>query len=258
MAGPSSIEWTERTWNPVTGCDRVSPGCDRCYAATLARRLRAMGNVRYQVDGDTRTSGPGFGLALHQDLVDTPRHWHRPAVVFVNSMSDLFHDRVPVSFIERVFTTMQETPQHTYQVLTKRSARLVRLAPRLPWPSNVWMGVTVERQDYAIRAERLARVPAAVRFLSVEPMLSAIDLTPRVLAPQRPLLDWVIAGGESGAGARPCAIDWLRGLRDQCQAAGVPFFLKQLGGWPDKRGHDRALLDGRLWHDMPAGGGRNR
>jgi protein gp37 len=161
-------------------------------------------------------------------------------------MSDLFHDRVPTEFIEDVFRTMAETPRHTYQVLTKRSARLVRLADRLPWPPNVWMGVSVESQENVIRAPRLARIPAAVRFLSVEPMLGPIDLTPVL-----PELDWVIAGGESGPGCRPCNPAWLRSLRDQCWVAGVPFFLKQLGGHPDKRGHDRAVLDSFAWRSMP-------
>jgi protein gp37 len=248
MAGLSTIEWTERTWNPLTGCDRVSPGCDRCYALSLARRLKAMGNPRYQRDGDPRTSGPGFGLTLHRDLVDLPRQWRRPSVVFVNSMSDLFHDRVPVEFIAAVFRTMAETPQHTYQVLTKRSGRLARLADELPWPDNVWMGVSVESQREVLRAWRLRRIPAHVRFLSVEPTLGPIDL-----AGVLPKLDWVIAGGESGPGCRPCDLDWLRSLRDQCTEAGVPFFLKQLGGWPDKRGHERALLDGRMWRELPGG-----
>jgi protein gp37 len=212
----------------------------------MARRLKAMGNPRYQADGDPRTSGPGFGLTLHHDLVNLPKRWREPSVVFVNSMSDLFHDKVPADFIYSVYRTMAETPRHTYQVLTKRSARLLRLADWLPWTDNIWMGVSVEDQAQTIRARRLARVPAAVRFLSVEPMLGPVDLTDVL-----PELDWVIAGGESGPACRPCDLDWLRDLRDQCQAAEVPFFLKQLGGWPDKRGHDRALLDGRPWREMP-------
>jgi protein gp37 len=257
VSGPSTIEWTERTWNPVTGCDRVSPGCDHCYALTLAKRLKAMGQARYQNDGDPRTSGPGFALTLHRDLVDEPRHWRRPSVVFLNSMSDLFHDRVPVEFIEAVFRTMAETPRHTYQVLTKRSARLVRLAPRLPWPPNVWMGVTVESQDYVIRARRLLRVPAAVRFLSCEPLIGPVDLCPLFQLEER-TVDWVIAGGESGPGARPCEQEWLRALRDECHAHGVAYFLKQLGtvaaGGRGKGGHEQALLDGRLWREMPGRG----
>ena len=251
MNSRTAIEWTETTWNPVTGCDRVSPGCDHCYALTLARRLKAMGNPRYQNDGDPRMSGPGFGLTLHPDLIDLPRRWRKPRLVFVNSMSDLFHDRVPIEFIEAVYRTMAETP-HTYQVLTKRSARLRRLAARLPWPPNVWMGVSVENQDQVIRARRLLDVGAAVRFLSVEPLLGPVDLRNVLFAePGGRHIEWVIAGGESGPGARPCELDWLRDLRDQCQAAGVAYFLKQLSGFPDRRGDERALLDGRLWREMP-------
>jgi protein gp37 len=270
MSAQTSIEWTERTWNPVTGCDRVSAGCDHCYAATMARRLQAMGNPRYRLDGDPRKSGPGFGLTLHWDLIDLPRTWVRPRSVFVNSMSDLFHDRVPFEFIAAVFATMAATPQHTYQVLTKRSARLLRLAPRLPWPANVWMGVSVENQANLIRAARLIKVPAAVRFISVEPMLGQVDLRPVLTrfvdsgieyghgltltrgGHDEREIDWVIAGGESGPGARPCDLAWLRDLRDQCwEWRRVAFFLKQLGGYPDKRGGELAVLDGRMWHEMP-------
>src|SRR5262245_55196214 len=236
MAGPTTIEWADRTWNPLTGCDRVSAGCDHCYALAMAARLKAMGRRRYQVDGSAVTSGPGFGLSLHWDLLDQPRRWRQPSLVFVNSMSDLFHDRVPVLFIQAVFKTMAETPRHTYQVLTKRSARLLRLAPQLLWPPNVWMGVSVESQAQVIRAQRLPQVPARVRFLSVEPMLGPVDLSDGVLpfGPSSedrtpPGIEWVIAGGESGPGARPCELAWLRDLRDQCRRAGVPFFLKQLG-----------------------------
>lgn len=257
MPGPSRIEWTEKTWNPVTGCDQVSAGCDHCYALTLAARLKAMGSRRYQNDGHPLTSGPGFGVTLHHDLVETPLHWRKPAIVFVNSMSDLFHDRVPLDFIRRVFRTMELTPRHTYQILTKRATRLTQLAPRLWWPPNVWMGVSVENQvQVERRARRLLEVPAAVRFLSVEPMIGPVHLAPLLDVPEvydRPrTIDWIIAGGESGPGARRCELDWLRSLRDQCQRAGVAFFLKQLGGHPDKRGHDAALLDGRRHLEMPA------
>jgi protein gp37 len=263
VSGPTRIEWTERTWNPVTGCDRVSPGCDHCYALTLAARLKAMGSRRYQLDGHPVTSGPGFGLQLHHDLVDAPRHWRKPAVVFVNSMSDLFHERIPFEFLRAVFATMEATPQHTYQVLTKRATHLTRVADRLPWPPNVWMGVTVENQAAVERrARRLLRVHPAVRFLSVEPMIGPVDLEPLLwdlgradldgVCQRRGLLHWVIAGGESGPHARACEMRWLRDLRDQCAAAGIPFFLKQLGGHPDKRGHEKAVLDGRRWLEMPA------
>ena len=167
----SAIEWTEVTWNPSTGCDRTSPGCDHCYALTLAKRLRAMGQAKYQNDGDPRTSGPGFKLTLHPDVVDAPRTWSGSRTVFVNSMSDLFHDDVPLGFIRDVFDVMVDTPQHQYQVLTKRSKRLRQIADDLPWPANVWMGVSVETQRYAFRVDHLRDVPAATRFVSAEPLL---------------------------------------------------------------------------------------
>lgn len=239
----SAIEWTEATWNPTTGCDRTSPGCDRCYALTLAKRLKAMGQAKYQTDGDPRTSGPGFGLALHRDALNVPRSWRKPRKVFVNSMSDLFHPDVPTSFIDDVFAVMADTPQHEYQVLTKRSRRLAQLADRLQWPPNVWMGVSVETQSYAFRAEHLQQVPAAVRFVSAEPLLGPVRL---------PLdgIDWVIAGGESGAGSRPMDPSWVRAIRDDCQRAGVAFFFKQWGGHhPKAGGRD---LDGRLWSEYPS------
>ena len=170
----SAIEWTDVTWNPITGCDRTSPGCDNCYALTLAKRLKAMGQPKYQNDGDARTSGPGFGVTLHEDLVEAPRRWLGHRTVFVNSMSDLFHDAVPEDFIRRVFGVMADTPRHTFQVLTKRSKRLARLAQRLPWPPNVWMGVSVEDQAAARRLRHLRRTPARVKFLSVEPLLERL------------------------------------------------------------------------------------
>ena len=235
MAGASSIEWTEATWNPVTGCNKISPGCKRCYAERMAKRLKAMGNPRY---------GRGFALTLHTDLVDLPLRWRRPRRVFVNSMSDLFHPDAPADFIRSVFETMRAAHWHTFQVLTKRADRLAELAPSLPWPDNVWMGVSVENQSYAWRIDHLREVPARVRFLSCEPLLGPLTLD----------LDgvhWVIAGGESGPGARAMKMDWARSIRDQCDASGVPYFLKQLGGPIDKRGKDRALLDGQLWRAMP-------
>ena len=198
MGDKSAIEWTEATWNPTTGCDRTSPGCDHCYALALAKRLKAMGVHKYQHDGDPRTSGPGFGVTLHPEALALPYRWARPRVVFVNSMSDLFHDTVPLDFIRQVFAVMAETPQHTYQVLTKRARRLARVAEDLPWPANVWMGVSVESDRYSFRANHLRAVPAAVRFVSVEPMLGPV--------PKLDLADihWVIAGGESGPGAVRC------------------------------------------------------
>jgi protein gp37 len=243
VSGRSRIEWTETTWNPTTGCDRISAGCDNCYALTLAKRLKAMGSTKYQADGDPRTSGPGFGVTVHADTLAAPLRWREPRLVFVNSMSDLFHARVPVEFIQRVFAVMAATPRHTYQVLTKRSTRLRRLAGQLDWPPNVWMGVSVENLDVAHRVDDLRQVPAAVRFLSCEPLLEALhglDLDG---------IGWVIAGGESGPNARPMHPAWVEQLRDACLAAGVPFFFKQWGGrTPKARGR---VLDGRTWDDMP-------
>ncbi|MCP2275210.1 DUF5131 family protein [Nocardia amikacinitolerans] len=244
MADKSRIEWTEATWNPVTGCDRVSLGCDHCYAMTLAKRLKSMGAEKYQNDGDPRTSGPGFGVTIHPSALDIPSRWRQPRVVFVNSMSDLFHAKVPVSFIKDVFDVMKETPQHTYQVLTKRSLRLKRLAGQLEWPTNVWMGVSVETADYLDRVDHLREVPAAVRFLSCEPLLGPLGS----LTLDR--IDWVIAGGESGAGHRPMAPEWVREIRDACDNASVPFFFKQWGGrTPKAQGRE---LDGQVWNEMPA------
>lgn len=238
----SAIEWTEVTWNPSTGCDRTSPGCDICYAMTLAKRLKAMGQAKYQNDGDPRTSGPGFGLTLHPEVVDAPRHWPGSRTVFVNSMSDLFHDDVPLDFIRDVFDVMVETPQHQYQILTKRSKRLARLAAALPWPANVWMGVSVETQRYAFRLDHLREVPAAIRFVSAEPLLESVAL-------DLGGIDWLIVGGESGAGARPIDADWVRSLRDAAASDGVRFFFKQWGGRTAKAGGRE--LDGRTWDEMP-------
>ncbi|MER6825455.1 phage Gp37/Gp68 family protein [Streptosporangium sp. NPDC000563] len=243
MADRSRIEWTEVTWNPTTGCDRVSAGCDNCYALTLAKRLKAMGAAKYQRDGDPRTSGPGFGVTLHEDTLAAPLRWREPRIVFVNSMSDLFHARVPVGFVRQVFDVMAATPQHTYQVLTKRATRLARIADQLPWPDNVWMGVSVENREVAARVDALRQVPAAVRFISAEPLLgslSGIDLAG---------IHWLIAGGESGAGARPIDPRWVRELRDQCLRDGVDFFFKQWGGRTPKAGG--RLLDERTWDEMP-------
>lgn len=246
MSDKSAIEWTNRTWNCVTGCDSVSPGCDHCYARTMSKRLKAMGNPRYQNDGNSITSGPGFGLTLHWDLIGEPFKWKKPQMVFVNSMSDLFHDKVPFGFLHEVFSTMAATPRHTYQVLTKRGMRLARVADRLPWTPNIWMGVSVENEDVTHRIDRLISTDAQVKFLSCEPLLGRLDLDPYLRH-----LDWVIAGGESGPGARPCDPGWLTLIRDQCIRYRVPFFLKQLGGFPNKRGHEEALLDGRLWREFP-------
>ena len=236
MADHSAIEWTEATWNPTTGCTKVSPGCDRCYAERIALRF-------------PKTFPNGFALTLRHDALDLPMHWRRPRMIFVNSMSDLFHVDVPDSYIAEVFDVMVGTPQHTYQVLTKRAQRLARLAKRLPWPANVWMGVSVETPKFRWRIDYLRQAPATVRFISAEPLLAAL--------PKLNLegIQWLIAGGESQPGARPAQIEWFEDLRDQCNRAGVAFFLKQLGGHPSKRGAERALLDGRRWIELPLSGG---
>lgn len=242
MADKSSIEWTEATWNPTTGCDRISAGCDNCYALTLAKRLKAMGNAKYQVDGDPRTSGLGFGVSIHPSALNLPLTWRQPRTIFVNSMSDLFHARVPDSYIAEVFDVMASTPRHTYQVLTKRPKRVVNLANQLQWPSNLWMGVSIEDRLTEWRADALQLVPASVRFISAEPLLEAIkpDLTG---------IDWVIAGGESGRNFRPVESEWLRLLRDDCLEAGVAYFFKQWGGARPKS--NGRLLDGTTWDQMP-------
>ena len=243
MADRSGIEWTETTWNPTTGCDRMSPGCDNCYALTLAKRLKAMGLAKYQSDGDPRTSGPGFGLTLHPDTLAAPVAWRAPRLIFVNSMSDLFHPEVPLGFIQDVFEVMADTPQHTYQILTKRSKRLAAVAPDLRWPPNVWMGVSVETERYAFRIDHLRSVGAAIRFVSAEPLLGPL---PRLNLEG---IHWLIVGGESGPGARPMAKTWARNLRDQCHTAGVAFFFKQWGGrTPKSNGRE---LDGISHDEIP-------
>ncbi|MEV0582067.1 phage Gp37/Gp68 family protein [Nonomuraea sp. NPDC050310] len=244
MAQTTSIEWTELTWNPTTGCDRISAGCDNCYALTLAARLKAMGAAKYQADGDPRTSGPGFALTTHPDTLLQPLRWRSPRMVFVNSMSDLFHARVPLGYLRQVFDVMAATPQHTYQILTKRSRRLRHLAPLLDWPPNVWMGVSVEDHAQTHRIDDLRTVPSALRFLSLEPLLGPL-----------PTLDlagvgWVIVGGESGPGRRPIHPAWVTDLRDRCLDAGVPFFFKQWGGHTPKAGGRQ--LEGVVWDQMPA------
>lgn len=236
MGDNSAIEWTDATWNPVTGCTKVSPGCKNCYAERLALRLQAMGNPRYRA---------GFDVTLHRDQLDLPLRWRHPRRVFVNSMSDLFHEAVPDSFVHEVFRIMAEAGWHTFQVLTKRAERLWQLAPRLGWAPNIWQGVSVESGRYMSRIYTLLEVPAAVRFLSLEPLLGPL--------PDLPLggIDWVIVGGESGPNYRPFNIQWVRDIRDQCRAAGIPFFFKQWGGRTPKAGG--RTLDGREWDEMPAG-----
>lgn len=243
MSDRSSIEWTEATWNPTTGCDRVSAGCDNCYALALAKRLKAMGAAKYQRDGDPRTSGPGFDLTLHQDTLAVPYAWKAPRTVFVNSMSDLFHARVPLDFVSRVFAVMADTPQHTYQVLTKRARRLRRVADQLDWPANVWMGVSVESAEELGRVDDLRAVPAAVRFLSCEPLLGPL---PGLCLES---IDWVIVGGESGPKFRPMEESWATDVRDACLREEVAFFFKQWGGRTPKAGG--RFLGDRTWDQMP-------
>lgn len=246
MSARTAIEWTEVTWNPTTGCRKVSPGCNHCYAATLAKRLKAMGNPRYQNDGP---DGPGFGLTLHHDKLHEPLLWRKPRLVFVNSMSDLFHADVPEAFIAQVFDTMAKARQHTFQILTKRPRRMATAVKRISEMHgvlpNVWLGTSIELDDYAWRADWLRKTSAAVRFLSLEPLLGplpSLELTN---------IDWVIAGGESGHRARPMTLDWVRDLRDRCRNESVPFFLKQLGGARNKRGGDSAILDGSKLRQFP-------
>ncbi len=234
MRGKSHIEWTESTWNPVTGCSKVSAGCKHCYAERMALRLQAMGNERY---------ANGFGLTLHEDLVDAPKYWKTPRVIFVNSMSDLFHEKVPLGFIKKVFATMRACPQHTFQILTKRSSRLAEIATQLDWAPNVWMGVSVEDSRVVHRVNDLQCVPAAVRFLSLEPLIGAIDSLPLEG------IDWAIVGGESGPGAREMKIEWVRSIFRQCRKSGTAFFFKQWGGVrKDLTGRE---LRGRTYDEMP-------
>ena len=234
MAGQSKIEWTEATWNPVTGCTKISPGCRFCYAERMAKRLQAMGNANYV---------NGFDVTLHPRMLDVPLTWKKPSMIFVNSMSDLFHENVPDEFIRAVFLVMTTARRHVFQVLTKRADRLLALSEKLPWPANVWAGVTVENADYVDRVHCLSHVPAAVRFLSLEPLLSSI--------PRLPLdgIGWVIVGGESGPGARPMDKKWVVEIKQQCEASDTPFFFKQWGGWNKKK--TGRLLDGHTYDAMP-------
>lgn len=272
----SAIEWTDAVWNPVTGCDRVSPGCAHCYALELAPRLRAMHQARGggkwadAPDGERASSGPAFGVRLHEDVLDQPFRWRKPRRVFVNSMSDLFHEDVPDEFIGRVWATMAAASQHTFQILTKRPERMrALLSDRARWAlpdrplPNVWLGVSIENRRYVHRADVLCEVPAAVRFISAEPLLGPL-VQPRPLPTGsryvwrdgyigRELsliaIDWLIVGGESGARHRPIDPEWVRDLRDAAQATGTAFFFKQWGGrTPKAGGRD---LGGRTWDEMP-------
>lgn len=250
MSLNSSIEWTDATWNPTTGCDRVSPGCDNCYALTLAKRLKAMHNPRYVEDGNPKTSGPGFALTVHEDKLHEPETWSKPRRVFVNSMSDLFHSKVPTEFIFRVFDVMASVPQHQFQVLTKRPRRMSTVVSAWYRRSgagllaNVWLGTSVEDQKWADqRIPLLIGTPALTRFVSCEPLLSAVSIA------DIDHIDWVIVGGESGPRARPVEIGWVRSIRDQCVANSTAFFFKQWGGRTPKAGG--RILDGRTWNEMP-------
>jgi len=230
----SRIEWTQVTWNPVTGCTKVSGGCRNCYAERMARRLKAMGRAKY---------AHGFAVTLHESVLGGPLRWKTPRLVFVNSMSDLFHEEVPLAFIQRTFDVMGRARQHRLQILTKRSERLLTLNDRIGWPGNVWMGVTVENNECAFRVDHLRKTGARVKFLSLEPLLGPLpDLDLQGI-------DWTIVGGESGPGARPMAEEWVLGIRDRCISAGVPFFFKQWGGVNKKRNGRK--LQGRLWNEMP-------
>jgi protein gp37 len=234
MADNSKIEWTEATWNPVTGCHKVSPGCAHCYAETFAERWRGVVDHPYE---------QGFDLKLWRARLETPLRWRRPRTIFVNSMSDLFHDDVPADFIAEVFDVMRRADWHVFQILTKRHERLAELGAVLDWPMNVWMGVSIENRRFVHRADALRTIPAAVRFISAEPLLGpleGLDLTG---------IDWLIVGGESGPKHRPMRPHWARELRERCHDEGVTYFFKQWGGRTSKSGG--RVLDGRTWDDLP-------
>ena len=235
MSLTSSIEWTESTWNPLTGCTKISPGCKHCYAERMAKRLHAMGSANY---------ANGFKMTLHEQALELPLSWRKPQTIFVNSMSDLFHKDVPAAFVLRVFDVMNRAHWHRYQVLTKRAARLRALDPQLPWARHIWMGTSVENATYVRRIDDLRETGAHTKFLSLEPLLGPLPgLDLRGIA-------WVIVGGESGPKARPMDPGWVREIRDQCVEAGVPFFFKQWGGANKKKAG--RVLDGRTWDEMPA------
>jgi len=234
MALASSIEWTESTWNPLTGCTKISSGCMNCYAERMSNRLKAMRNPNYK---------NGFTLTMHEDLLDLPLRWSKPQNIFVNSMSDLFHEDVPDDFIFRAFSTMQRADWHRFQILTKRSERMLALNSQQKWMPHIWMGVTVENQDYIHRIDHLRQTDAMVKFLSLEPLLGPIpDLNLEKI-------DWVILGGESGPKSREIKKEWVLDIRNQCQSANVPFFFKQWGGFNKKKAGRE--LEGRTWSEMP-------
>lgn len=237
MGDKTGIEWTDATWNPTTGCNKVSQGCKHCYADLVAQRMQNMKVKGYE---------NGFRLTLHENRLDIPVRWKRPRMIFVNSMSDLFHEEIPLEFLKKVFTVMEECPRHTFQILTKRSEYLARVAKELPWPKNVWIGVSVENADVIHRIHDLKKVNTlGVRFLSIEPLLGPlpkIDFNVNGIS-------WVIIGGESGPGARPMEADWVRDIRDNCLLDDVPFFFKQWGG--EKKRDNGSMLDGKEWKEFP-------
>jgi protein gp37 len=235
MAVKSSIEWTESTWNPTTGCDAISPGCENCYAERMSYRLQAMGQLKYR---------NGFKLTTHPNTLDLPLRWKKPQRIFVNSMSDLFHDQVPIEYVQRVFSTMRRAHWHQFQVLTKRSGRLLAVNEQIDWPPNVWMGVSVESAAYKTRIDHLRKTDAAVKFLSLEPLIGDLGTL------NLDNVDWVIVGGESGPGARPMEKTWVDGICRQCTACNVPFFFKQWGGVHKKLTGRK--LNGRTYDEMPA------
>ena len=234
MAGNTKIEWTERTWNPVTGCSKISEGCRNCYAEKMAARLQKMGNPRYK---------NGFAVTLHEDLLNIPLKWKKPSKIFVNSMSDLFHEDIPFEYIQKVFRIMNLANQHVFQILTKRAERMVELAPYLSWAPNIWMGVTVEDNDNKGRIDLLRQVPANVRFISFEPLIGKVN------EPDLTNIDWAIVGGESGSSSRPIEIEWVLHLKEVCELHDVAFYFKQWGG-KNKKKAGRLLL-GRTWDAYP-------
>lgn len=234
MAQKSSIEWTESTWNPITGCSKISPGCKFCYAERMAKRLKAMSSENYI---------NGFKLTLHEHVLELPLTWKKPQTIFVNSMSDLFHKNVPLVFIQKMFEVMNKAHWHIFQILTKRSDRLLELNNKLTWTENIWMGVSVENQDYTFRIDDLRKTDAHTKFLSIEPLIGQITKL------NLNNIDWVIVGGESGPGARPMKEEWVITIKDICKNSGVPFFFKQWGGVNKKK--NGRLLEGRTWDEMP-------
>ena len=235
MPGKTKIEWTESSWNPITGCSPISPGCAHCYAARFAKRLQAMGNPRYK---------NAFEVTIHEDLINAPLSWKKPQMIFVNSMSDLFHDDVPTEIIKRIFDTMNKAPAHTFQALTKRAERLAELAPELQWSDNIWMGVSIENQDMIFRSDLLRQTDAHIKFISAEPLLSSLD------GLNLEGIDWLIVGGESGPGCRPMKKEWVLDLKNLCEATDTAFFFKQWGGTNKKKAG--SLLDGKIYKNYPS------